>query len=123
MKIMRMRVNAGLYLTFMPSQEAKNVTRKMIEDKEFLKECVDHNLSFLKSIPNSVQYWMHRKKNVFSMMRQLGKPTIFLTLSAREIQWPKLIRTLYKLKYGEEYDPNKDPLELNSCPITMYLSK
>lgn len=32
------------------------------------------------------------------MIRQLGKPTIFLTLSANEIGWTSLLYTLYRLK-------------------------
>jgi hypothetical protein len=69
----------------------------MLEDKKYMEECVEKNLAFLKSIPNSVQYWMDRKKDLFAMMRQLGKPTMFLTMSANEIRWPKLIKTLHRL--------------------------
>lgn len=34
------------------------------------------------------------------MIRQLGKPTIFLTVSANEIGWPNLLRILYELKHN-----------------------
>jgi hypothetical protein len=77
MKIMRLRVSEGLYSTFKCIGETESITRKMIEDKEFLEACVEKNLSFLKSIPNSVQYWAQRKRNVSDMIRQLGKPTKF----------------------------------------------
>ena len=42
---------------------------------------------------------MGRKKDVFAMMGQLGKPTAFLTC-ASEYNWPKLLRVLVKLKSG-----------------------
>ncbi len=37
------------------------------------------------------------------MLRQLGKPTMFLTLSASEYSWLQLLRLLYKLKYCKEW--------------------
>lgn len=36
------------------------------------------------------------------MLRQLGKPTFFITLSASETQWDDLIRTLYLLKHSKK---------------------
>ena len=40
---------------------------------------------------------------VFVMLCQLGKPTMFLLLSASEYSWPQLLRLLYKLKHGKEW--------------------
>jgi hypothetical protein len=81
----------------------------MIEDKEYLESCIEKNLSFLKSIPNSVQYWQERKQDVFAMIRQLGKPTMFLTLSVPEVLWSHLLQILCKLQ-GETgvTDPLKE---------------
>lgn len=36
------------------------------------------------------------------MIRQLGKPTIFPTVSANEIGWNDLLQTLYKFKHNGE---------------------
>lgn len=33
------------------------------------------------------------------MIRQIGKPTLFMTLSAEEKIWPELLKTLYKFNY------------------------
>lgn len=63
---------------------------------------MESNSAFLKSIPNSVQYWQSRKKDLFAMIRQLGKPTVFLTMSANEISWKRPLKTLHKLKYGTD---------------------
>jgi hypothetical protein len=70
----------------------------MIEDKEYVESCIRKNLSFLKSIPNSVQYWQQRKQDVFAMIRRLGKPTMLLTLTAPEVRWSHLLQTLCKLQ-------------------------
>nr|XP_029715803.1 uncharacterized protein LOC109402861 [Aedes albopictus] len=99
MKIMRLRVSEGLKNTFKCMGTA-NITRAQLQDRNFLESCIDRNLSFLKSIPNSVQYWQQRKRDVFAMIRQLGKPTMFLTVSANEIRWPHLLEILQKLANG-----------------------
>lgn len=99
MKILRLRVSEGLQCTFRCMATA-NITRAMLNDRQFLEQCIDRNLSFLKSIPNSVQYWQQRKHDLFALIRQLGKPTMFLTLSASETKWPHLLRTLQKLSSG-----------------------
>jgi len=49
----------------------------------------------MKSIPNSAMYWGAKKKTLFVMIRQLGKPTIFLTMSTSEYRWSDLLRLLY----------------------------
>lgn len=46
------------------------------------------------------------------MIRQLGKLTIFLTMSANEIGWNDLLRCLYKLEHGKEIS-EKIAAELN----------
>jgi hypothetical protein len=90
----------------------QNASPKMIEDKEYLESCIEKNLSFLKSVPNSVQYWQQRKQEVFAIIRWLGKPTMFLTLSASEVLWSHLLQILCKLQ-GET--GATDPLkELNA---------
>jgi hypothetical protein len=44
------------------------------------------------------------------MIRQLGKPTAFLTMSANETRWPKLIRPLHRLN---DYYKDVDTEDLN----------
>ena len=38
-----------------------------------------------------------KEKDLFAMMRQIGKPTMFMTLSASEIHWLNLLKLLNKL--------------------------
>jgi hypothetical protein len=87
MKILRLRVVGGIYNTFRCVHENENITRCMLQDRQFMEESVEKNLAFLKSIHNSMQYSMDRKKDLFVLIRHLGKPTMFLTMSANEIKW------------------------------------
>jgi hypothetical protein len=56
MNLLQLRVSEGLYATFRCVGETEYITKRMIEDKEYLESCTEKNLFFLKSIPNSVQY-------------------------------------------------------------------
>lgn len=58
-----------------------NITKAEVVRKEYITNCIEANLAFLKSIPNSVWYWRSRKKDLFAMIRQFNKPTAFMTLS------------------------------------------
>ncbi|GFT97139.1 ATP-dependent DNA helicase [Trichonephila clavipes] len=101
MKIMRLRVRDSLTIAFKHVGKNTTVTRQQIEDEHYINNCIETNLAFLRSIPNSTWYWSNRKKDLFAMIRQLGKPTIFfLTLSANEIGWTDLIQILYTLKHS-----------------------
>jgi len=110
MKILRYRVVDGIRNYFHCAEETENITKRMIGEENFLENCLEKNFSFLKSIPNSAQYWVSRRKDLFAMIRQLGKPTCFLTLSANETEWPHLITTLFKLAHPTAIDQLNNPL-------------
>ncbi|KAK0158252.1 hypothetical protein PV328_009280 [Microctonus aethiopoides] len=102
MKIMRLRVSESINIAFKNIGQGINITKEQILSSDYLNGCMESNLAFLKSIPNSVQYWQSRKKDLFAMIRQLGMPTVFLTMSANELSWKWLLKTLHKLKHGTE---------------------
>ena len=64
---------------------------------------LDEGYKIFKTIRNSPQYWENQKKEVFSMIRQLGIPTLFLSLSANDLHWPELIIALGKLVDEKDY--------------------
>ena len=99
---MRMRVRDSLTVAFKHVGEDTKISRKQIEDEQYINNCIGTNLAFLRSIPNSTWYWIDRKKDLFAMIRQFGKPTIFLTVSANEIGWNDLLQKLYKFKHNGE---------------------
>lgn len=53
---------------------------------------------FLRSIPNSAWYWADLEKDLFAMIRQLGAPIAFMTLSANTTGSEDLLKIIYKLK-------------------------
>ncbi|CAG9577151.1 unnamed protein product [Danaus chrysippus] len=97
MKVMLFRIQENIGIG-----EGIKITKEQILSSDYLNDCVEQNLGFLKFIPNSVQYWQNRKKDLFAMIRQLGTPTMFLSMSANETSWKWLLKTLHKLKHGTE---------------------
>uniref|UniRef100_A0ABD2W1Y8 ATP-dependent DNA helicase n=1 Tax=Trichogramma kaykai TaxID=54128 RepID=A0ABD2W1Y8_9HYME len=61
----------------------------------------DEGYQFLKQVRSSPTYWQDKKKHVFSMIKQIGFPTLFITLSASETKSFDLLSILYKLRYGK----------------------
>ncbi|CAF4101592.1 unnamed protein product, partial [Rotaria sordida] len=51
----------------------------------------DDAFTFLRCDQSSPAFWELKKKEVMAMIRQLGCPTLFLTLSAAETKWEDLI--------------------------------
>ena len=64
---------------------------------------LDEGYRIFKTIRNSPQYWENQKKEVFAMIRQLGLPTLFMSLSANDLHWTELIIALGKLIDNKDY--------------------
>ncbi|GBP34313.1 hypothetical protein EVAR_7364_1 [Eumeta japonica] len=110
-KNMRLRVASSLTIAFKFVGNDTKVTKQTIKSEEYVNDCLETNLAFLKSIPNSVCYWSQRK-DLFAMIRQLERPTVFLTMSANEIGWIPLLQLLQKFKDGRIISEN-EASELN----------
>lgn len=101
-KIMRLRVSSSISVAFKHVGHNTKITKENIQSEEYINNCIETNLAFLRCIPNSAWYWSDRKKDLFAMIRQLGAPTAFMTLSANETGWTDLLKLLYKLKNNGE---------------------
>ena len=64
---------------------------------------LDEGYKIFRTIRNSPQYWENQKKEVFAMIRQLGLPTLFISLSANDLHWPELLIALGKLVDNKDY--------------------
>ena len=79
--------------------KTNTVTVQNVLNNDTLNNIIQHNDGYriLQVDRSSPAFWEQNKKNVFSMMRQLGMPHIFLTVSAAEMRWTELIITLKKV--------------------------
>ncbi|XP_063984843.1 uncharacterized protein LOC135166507 [Diachasmimorpha longicaudata] len=107
MKIMKMRVSDAISATSKIIGTDWATVKQQMLSEEYINQSLDSNLAFLRCIPNSTWYWVERKRDLLTMLRQLGKPTLYLTLSANETGWIPLLQILYKLKYGKQISENQ----------------
>ena len=77
------------------------LTAGVIQDQSVLLQMIqrDDAYKFLKNVRGSPAYFQRVQYEVLAMIRQLGIPTFFLTLSAADMQWPDVIQTIAR-QYG-----------------------
>lgn len=69
------------------------LTAGTVKDQHVLQQMLqrDNAYRFLKNVRGSPAYFQRVMYDVLGMIRQLGLPTWFLTLSAADMQWPDVI--------------------------------
>ena len=59
-----------------------------------------------KTMRGTSMYYEESKKNLFAMLRQLGCPNLFFTMSMAEFKWDELLKeileTVYRRKFSDE---------------------
>ncbi|XP_063442198.1 uncharacterized protein LOC134722507 [Mytilus trossulus] len=89
--------------------EGKKWTAKDVLNPNTVNDLVrlDEGYYIFRSLRNSPVYLEKRKKDLFAMIRQLGLPTWFGSLSSADTNWKDLLRILGKLNDGKEYTDNE----------------
>ena len=59
--------------------------------------CEDQGYLFMNSIKGTPAYWKHFFYDVLALVKQLGSPTFFLTLSCADLRWEELLIIIAKL--------------------------
>ena len=82
----------------------KPFTASQAKYRAFLNQFVrtDRAYCFMKNIRGSPPYYQRTFYDLLAMIRQLGTPTWFFTLSAADMKWPDIIQTIAK-QYGVFY--------------------
>ena len=80
----------------------EQVTAGDLKDPTRLSELIQRDKAYklLKQVRGTPAYWQKVHYDVLAMIRQLGIPTWFLTLSAAEMKWPEVIQIIAR-QYGE----------------------
>ena len=73
-------------------------------DDSFVSQCLrrDKAYRFMKNIRGSPPYYQKTFFEMLAMIRQLGTPTWFFTLTAADMKWPDIIQTIAR-QYGQNY--------------------
>ena len=102
-KLIEQKLHEGINIAVRLSKSLK-LTASDIDSPNILQSLFSSNsaYSFLQKIRISPAFWELKKKELLAMIRQLGKPTLFLTLSGAEKRWPELLKCLYKNVHKKE---------------------
>ena len=60
--------------------------------------CQDQAYLFLRQIPGTPPYWQKFMYEVVAMVKQLGIPSWFMTLSCADLRWPELFHIIARTK-------------------------
>lgn len=87
------------------TRDGRKISNKLLQDKCEVERLVRNRdaTRFMQPLRGSPAYWDKNLKNLLAMVRQLGKPTFFLTFSAAEFRWPEVI-TAIKAQQGQKVD-------------------
>ncbi|GFY23518.1 serine--tRNA ligase [Trichonephila clavipes] len=61
MKIMRIRIRDSLSIAFKHVGKGTTITKEQIKSEDYVQGCIESNLAFLRTIPNSAFYWLEEK--------------------------------------------------------------
>ena len=82
------------------------ITAQMLDDTDALNDIMkaDDGFRHMQAVRGSPAYWKKVMNDLFSMLRQVGLPTFFMTFSCAELsRWPETIETILKQE-GKEAD-------------------
>ena len=82
-------------------EPSRQFTATQARDQTVLNQYVRKDRA-MKNIRGSPPYYQRTFYDLLAMIRQLGTPTWFFTLSAADLKWPHMIQTIAE-QYGVDY--------------------
>lgn len=102
--------NAGL-----KDVTVETMKKKIAEEPNFIKNMMVYSSTLRSTKP----YWNTRTAELLSMVEQLGKPTVFFTLSAADYQWPELFRVLAPTVHYDQLTKTQKRQLVNENPVLV----
>ena len=88
--------------------------------------CQDQAYLFLRQIPGTPPYWQKFMYEVVAMVKQLGIPTWFMTLSCVDLRWPELFQVVARTQGRDITEEEVEALSyvercqmLNANPVVV----
>lgn len=75
--------------------------------------CQEQAYLFLRQSPGTPPYWQKFMYEVVAMVKQLGIPTWFMTLSCADLRWPELFQIIAKMQGKKMTNEEVDALSYN----------
>ena len=89
---------------YLKMAQNQTFTVDQASDQNFIEQLIRNDDAYrvLSNDRTSPVYWSLKKRELMAMIRTLGIPTFFLTLSAAETRWPELIVILFRILENRE---------------------
>ena len=58
---------------------------------------LDEGYKIFRTLKTSPAYWLKFKKDMYALVRQLGIPTFFISMSAADLNWYDLQKALARI--------------------------
>ncbi|XP_069378951.1 uncharacterized protein [Paralichthys olivaceus] len=87
------------------TRDGRKISSRMLQDNKEVERLITNKdaTRFMQPLRGTPAYWEKALKDLHAMVRQVGKPTFFLTFSAAEMRWPEFIEVI-KAQQGESVD-------------------
>ena len=85
---------------------------QIISSVQTLQNLICQNQAYLllRQIPGTPPYWQRFMYEVVAMVKQLGIPTWFMTLSSADLRWPELFQIISRIQGKDITDEEVDAL-------------
>ena len=99
--VQQLRLHSQISIA-MKKVSGENLTAGMFSQsfKDTVKQFIanDKAFSFMSTVKGTPAYWKKFLQEVLSMVKQLGSPSFFLTLSCADLRWNELVTIIHRLK-------------------------
>ena len=105
LQVQQIASKVTLALRRVKGPEVQQINAKILLDKATRDKItrLDEGYYIFRTIRSSPAYFLAKKKELMAMVRQLGIPSVFFSLSAADISWMPLLKTLGLLVDGKTY--------------------
>jgi len=103
-KSLNEKVYNALQICLRKRSGSSKITAKHTKTPGYLQNLIekDDGYAVFQNTRSSPCYWKKQQKKVNGMIRQIGKPMFFITLSAAETRWKELLKILVKVLKNED---------------------
>ena len=77
--------------------QGQKINAGMLKNSSKVAELIhqDNIMKFLQNVRGSPSYWRKELYEAFAMLKTFGIPSLFMTFSCADMQWPEIVQAIY----------------------------
>ena len=114
----KLRNDINIYMRVRkPGPAQQHLTAGNVSSIRDNPDLIMSSFMFMKHIRGTVAYWTDILYNLLAMVKCIGPPTLFLTLSADDNHWPELASILHNIPYEEAWKLKSTSSAMHKDPL------